>query len=274
MPATMTPDEYAARLAHVQPDIAIVAQYVRSALPVTVRHTCGHQWSPLPRNLLKGHGCPKCAVKRTHAAATKTTQQFKRELKKVNPELVVIGEYVNAKTPVRVRHTCKHEWAITPTNALNRRGCPRCSKYKVHTVKLGKRCVQVRGYEPQAIEWLQRDGIKADRIAVESEGAVPTFRYRFNKTACTYKPDILVGRTHIVEVKSLATAGLRDAFYYRSAPELFAVLKAKARAVTTQGFVFHLMLIHNNGTRIKVPKNWFNMTHAQWVAHFKKRGYR
>ena len=60
----------------------------------------------------------------------KTTEQFIEELKIINPEITVIGEYVNAVTKIKVKHTCGYQWDTTPTSLLQGSSCPECSKIK------------------------------------------------------------------------------------------------------------------------------------------------
>jgi hypothetical protein len=100
-----------------------------------VRHNqCGYEWNIIPKNLLKGQGCPKC-----FGNIKKTTEDFKKEIYELyGNEYKILGEYKGAKTKILVKHNCKecnyHEWAIEPTSLLNGNGCPVCSGREV---KLG-----------------------------------------------------------------------------------------------------------------------------------------
>ena len=60
----------------------------------------------------------------------KTTKQFIEELKVVNSEITVIGDYINANTKIKVKHTCGHQWNPTPHNLLKGNSCPRCNESK------------------------------------------------------------------------------------------------------------------------------------------------
>lgn len=59
----------------------------------------------------------------------KTTEQFKEEMFKVNPNIEVLGEYTGSRGKVSVRDkTCNHEWnSSTPHDLLRGHGCPECS---------------------------------------------------------------------------------------------------------------------------------------------------
>ena len=58
----------------------------------------------------------------------KTHTEFIEELKIVNPEITVIGEYVNAVTKIKVKHTCGYKWKVTPNSLLKGNYCPKCSR--------------------------------------------------------------------------------------------------------------------------------------------------
>lgn len=61
-----------------------------------------------------------------------TTDIYKNELKKVNPDIECISEFVNKKT--KILHYCKihnHEFLIDPTHALRGQGCIECKNMKI-----------------------------------------------------------------------------------------------------------------------------------------------
>ena len=58
----------------------------------------------------------------------KTHTEFIKELKLINPEITVIGEYVNAVTKIKVKHTCGYKWNTTPNALLKGISCPKCSR--------------------------------------------------------------------------------------------------------------------------------------------------
>lgn len=58
----------------------------------------------------------------------KTTERFREDLRRVNPDLDLLGEYLGAKTKVAVKsRECGHTWEALPTNLLRGFGCPFCS---------------------------------------------------------------------------------------------------------------------------------------------------
>ena len=60
----------------------------------------------------------------------KTHTEFIEELKIVNPEITVIGKYINSQTKIEVQHTCGYKWNTTPNNLLKGSSCPKCNESK------------------------------------------------------------------------------------------------------------------------------------------------
>ena len=58
----------------------------------------------------------------------KTHEQYVKEVFEINPNIEVLGEYVNAST--KILHRClidMYEWNVKPSHILNGHGCPKCS---------------------------------------------------------------------------------------------------------------------------------------------------
>ena len=67
-------------------------------------------------------GCPKCAGR------DKTTEEFINELKEINNDIEILGEYIDTNTKIKCK--CKidnHIWYALPNNLLNGTGCPKCT---------------------------------------------------------------------------------------------------------------------------------------------------
>lgn len=68
-------------------------------------------------------GCPYCIGR------NKTTESFKKELFKINKNIEVLDEYINATSPMRCRCLIDgHEWTTNANNLLCGKGCPKCTK--------------------------------------------------------------------------------------------------------------------------------------------------
>ena len=57
----------------------------------------------------------------------KTHEQFIQEMNKVNPNIEILGTYINGKTKILCRcKLCKCEWKTVPADLLRHHGCPKC----------------------------------------------------------------------------------------------------------------------------------------------------
>lgn len=113
----------------------ILGKYKNNDSKILIEHTkCGFKWFTTPINLLEGHGCPKCSNN-----IKKDTEMFKKELNKINTNIIVLGEYENANTPIKVKCLLDgYEWYPTPSNLLKNNKCPRCSNRERYTTKTYK----------------------------------------------------------------------------------------------------------------------------------------
>lgn len=79
-----------------------------------------YDWDAYPQNILS-YGCPCCNGKIV------TTQSFKNEIAKLHPEVEIIGEWKNIKTPIECHcRKCNLEWSYKP-RSIRTTGCPRCN---------------------------------------------------------------------------------------------------------------------------------------------------
>ena len=76
-------------------------------------------------DLLQGKSCKYCSGKMLI-----TTDEFKNKLHDLyKGEYSLIGDYVNAKTKVHIRHNlCGYEWNVIPNTIIKKRVCPHCNK--------------------------------------------------------------------------------------------------------------------------------------------------
>lgn len=118
-------NSYVEELSKISPNIIVVEKYQKSNTPILHRCIiCGYEWKTTPSSTLQGHGCPKCAnnIKRTQ-------EEYVKEVLEINPDIEVVGSYINLKTPIE--HKCKiHNYLYTtsPSNVLS--GCGTCKYCK------------------------------------------------------------------------------------------------------------------------------------------------
>lgn len=120
-----THEEYVKKVENINPNIEVLGKYINSSTKIL--HRCridGYEWKTYPSHILRGCGCPECAGLRK-----KTHEEYIVEVAEINPNIEVIGKYININT--KILHKCKidgYEWEITPYCVLKmRQGCPKCS---------------------------------------------------------------------------------------------------------------------------------------------------
>lgn len=112
-------------------DVELISKYKGNEKPIDCRcRKCGNEWTTLPKVLItNGSGCPICGRLKAVKSETKTKEQFIKELKEANPNIEVLGDYVNTHTKIKCR--CKIDgaiWNAYPANLLNNSaGCPCCN---------------------------------------------------------------------------------------------------------------------------------------------------
>lgn len=121
-----TPEYMAKRFLECNPNIIQLTEFV--GFSTKVKFKCkidGHIWETLPEVILRGGGCPICANK----SLLKTHEQYVQEVININPDIDVIGKYINSDT--KILHKCKkdgYEWYAKPSYILSGSGCPVCKE--------------------------------------------------------------------------------------------------------------------------------------------------
>ena len=104
-------------------NIEILGEYVNSRTKIKCKCKIdGYEWEATPNSLLSGRGCPKCSGK-----VRKNTEYFINEMKEINDNIEILGEYVNSRTKIKCK--CKldgYEWKARPNSLLMGTGCPKC----------------------------------------------------------------------------------------------------------------------------------------------------
>lgn len=148
-----TNEQFLQELKEKNGKVEVLEEYKGSHDYIMVRcKKCGYEWKSIPTNLYKGVGCPKCANN-----ITLTTQQFANELSKINPDLEVIGEYVNTKAPILVRcKNCGNTFFITPLSAKYSQSanCKYCSDGVSYPNKFGYAFVEQLPVQNICHEWI------------------------------------------------------------------------------------------------------------------------
>ena len=142
----MSHDEYVKKVFDINSDIEVVGMYNGSRNKIL--HRCkidGYEWEITPDHILRGVGCPLCGGK-----LRKTNEQYIKEVFSVNPNIEVLDNYVNYKTPIL--HRCKvdgYEWYACPSNILFGTGCPQCKTSRGEREISTWLCDHLINFEPQ-----------------------------------------------------------------------------------------------------------------------------
>ena len=128
-----THDEYVEELAIKNPNIEVVGQYINAKTPI-LHHCLIHDvfWNVEPDDVLRGRGCKQCGKEKYNKARSKSHEQYVHEVETINPNIVVIGQYMGNK--ISIKHYCKiHNvlWDASPDCILSGRGCSECRKEKI-----------------------------------------------------------------------------------------------------------------------------------------------
>lgn len=120
-------EEYEEELKYINPNIKLIDTYINKN--TKTMHKClidGYEWPTYPHTALQGHGCPMCA-----GVLKLTQEQFVECVSIANPNVEILGTYINANTPVLTR--CKvdgHEWLAWPKVLFEGGGCPKCANVR------------------------------------------------------------------------------------------------------------------------------------------------
>ena len=128
-----TYEEYVEELKITNPGVEVVEKYIDANTKI-MHHCLIHDvfWKTKPSRVLGGHGCKECRIEKFKISNTKTQEEYIEAVKLANPDIEVVGKYVNAKT--KILHKCLiHNvvWDTLPTNILKGCGCCECMKEKI-----------------------------------------------------------------------------------------------------------------------------------------------
>ena len=109
-------------LKKINNDIIVLGEYINSKNKIKVQcKKCNHIWESVPSNLLRKHGCPKC-----YGTPKKTTEDYKKELDRINDKIEIIGEYIGARDKIKVKcKICDYIWEPAAGSLLAGHGCPK-----------------------------------------------------------------------------------------------------------------------------------------------------
>ena len=131
-----TQDEFEKELKLVLPNIKVLGKYVN--MNTRIHFKClihDFEFDAYPQNMLRGHGCRKCGNEKQSKKQTKSHNKFVEDLKYINPNIEVVGQYINMDTKLNVKCIIDgYQWEADPRKLM--RGC-QCSVCSNRTVMVG-----------------------------------------------------------------------------------------------------------------------------------------
>lgn len=246
---TKTHTEYLSELKSAGIKIKPLDIYTGALTSINHKCTCGQVWNTTPNRVLRGAKCKTCASDSMRLKNFKHLISSTLKTKKIK----MLGDYTHSRIPILFKClVCKNEWSTRPKRIMFC-GCPYCKMRNAKSaflstnkkVKVGKREVAVQGYEPQAIKILL-NYVKPGQLKFGVE--VPIIKSLDGRN---HYPDIWIPHINtIVEVKSLFTLGITDAFRFKSVQD-------KAIAAEACGYNYVVMVISTKGELINILlNNW------------------
>lgn len=141
---TLSHEQYVQDVHKVNPNVLILGEYTGSIDKIEAQcKICGYVWTPTASSIKQGNGCPRCVGR------YKTTEEYKQEISQINPDVEIIGEYINSYTMISCRcKICNDIWSVKPTN-LKYTGCPHCKKSRGERLIMNYLNSRGIGYETQ-----------------------------------------------------------------------------------------------------------------------------
>ena len=123
-----TTEQYKAEVRNLVGDeYTVLGEYVNNYTKILMKHnSCGKEYLAAPNNFLStGNRCPHCFG----GNKKKSTEEFKTEVKNlVGDEYTVLGEYINNKTKILIKHNiCGNIQNTLPNTFLKKHRCFQCS---------------------------------------------------------------------------------------------------------------------------------------------------
>ena len=124
-----THNEFVNELSIINPNIEVLGQYKNIKTHINCKcKICNHEWNGIPNNLIRGTKCPNCAREKKRLLKLKTHEQFVEEMKIVNPNIEILGEYIHSKEKIKCKcKICNNVWGVIPNALLIGHGCPICA---------------------------------------------------------------------------------------------------------------------------------------------------
>lgn len=121
----LTTQEFKDRVKELTGDeYLVIGEYVNNRTKIKIKHVkCGNYFDMTPSHFMSGNRCSHCFKKKKL-----TTLEYKEQVKQfVGEEYLVIGEYVNNQTKIKMKHIkCGNYFDMRPGDFKQGKRCPHC----------------------------------------------------------------------------------------------------------------------------------------------------
>ena len=152
-----THEQFIEEMNKINPNIEILGKYNGNKTKIKCRcKICGHVWKAMPSALLKGCGCNQCAIEKRKSELTFTQEDFNNLIKSINPNIEVIGKYINMHTSILcICKLCNSEFYICPNSLYKSKTmlCPVCSDGVSYPNKYVRNLLKQLPIENLEYEW-------------------------------------------------------------------------------------------------------------------------
>lgn len=109
--------------------ILISEDYKNCKEKLSILHNkCGNMYMVNFDNFKNGKRCPMCSRALINKDRKLNKNTFQEKLNfKFNNEYIVLGNYINNRTKIKVQHNCGYIYDARPDNLLQGYGCPKCN---------------------------------------------------------------------------------------------------------------------------------------------------
>lgn len=139
--AKKTLEKYKEEVSLNNPFVTVLGnKYTNNNTPLLHKcNICGYEWNAIPNNILKGHGCKKCAVDKSALKQIKSHADFIRDFISNNSNsdnIEILSKYKGSHNTILCKCLiCNKEWEAIATNLLKGSGCPCCKSELISKIQ-------------------------------------------------------------------------------------------------------------------------------------------
>lgn len=139
----------------------VIGDYNGRNKPVKIKYNkCGHVKDTIADKIYKGKNCPICC-----GGVLLTQEKFEEEVKKVNPHLIVTGEYKGVKYPIEVYCKLCRNKSYPLADNLKKQKMSGCSVCNGKIVKIGYNDLWTTALEIAKLLLYPEDGYKVTKCS-------------------------------------------------------------------------------------------------------------